>query len=282
MLVQAKDFSPAQLEQFRQLQYELYEILVDISKSLEVGESELDVTARIRKALKPLGVRSWFHIPVALFGDRTAYPGHFGQFEARPTDRTLQVDDAVILDAAPIIDGYLVDCSFGVPREGVNSDSFRESDLFLRELRDLIVRRANERANMRAIAFEVDDLIVERGFVNCHKKHIGQVLGHRASYTSIPLLAKRRIWGLSPIPVAWFFHKSRLASKGKPEETPNWNHTRQSDTPMQDGLWCVEPHIARGDLGLKFEELLLVDGDGARYLDNNLPHTNRWKSYPKP
>jgi len=38
----------------------------------------------------------------------------------------------------------------------------------------------------------------------------------------------------------------------------------------------MEPHIARDGVGAKFEEILIIDADGARWLDDDLPHTRRW------
>ena len=278
MLIQSRHFTTAQVDRFTLLQRDLYAVLEQVAATLKVGDTERAVTARIRHALKSSGVRSWFHVPVALFGERTAYPGAFGQFEALPTDRALQAGEAVILDAAPIIDGHLIDCSLALPRTDGDREAFRRCDALLAELRALILERAGARANMREVAREVDALIVERGFENCHKKHIGLVLAHRATLTNNGFLARRRLWGLSPAPVAWFFAKSARSRRGHAAETPNWNHTRQSDTTMQPGLWCVEPHVALGATGVKFEEMLLVDEQGARYLDDDLPHLRRWRS----
>jgi Xaa-Pro aminopeptidase len=279
MLIQEAAFTAGQIHRFTQLQRELYTVLEAVADTMEVGESEQAVAARIRHALKAYGVRSWFHVPVALFGERTAYPGAFGQLEALPTRRTLAQTDAVILDAAPIIDGHLIDCSLAVPRAMAPEDeaAFERCDALLAELRALILARAQQHTNMRSVAREVDALITARGFQNCHRKHIGAVLAHRANYTAAQWLARRRLWGLSPAPVSWFFARSVRASRGRPQATPNWNHTRQSDTPLQPGLWCVEPHVALGHVGVKFEELLLVDADGARWLDDDLPHHRRWR-----
>lgn len=129
---------------------------------------------------------------------------------------------------------------------------------------------------MREIAREVDGVIVARGLENCHRKHIGKVLGHRLATMTPAWLARRRVWGLSPVPVVWFFWRSFRSSRGAPALTPNWNHTRQSDCPPQPGLWAIEPHVGRGALGAKFEEILVVTERDAYYLDDDLPHHRRW------
>ena len=50
----------------------------------------------------------------------------------------------------------------------------------------------------------------------------------------------------------------------------------QSDCPMQPGLWAVEPHVARDTTGAKFEEILVVTGERAYSLDDDLSHCRRW------
>jgi hypothetical protein len=36
------------------------------------------------------------------------------------------------------------------------------------------------------------------------------------------------------------------------------------------GVFAIEPHLARGDCGAKFESILVVDGDETRWLDPGL------------
>jgi Xaa-Pro aminopeptidase len=275
-VLQTTDFTREQLQRFRTLQRQVYATLEEIASGLRAGITEKDAARTVRRALKSQGVQTYFHVPVALFGDRTGYPGDFGELGALPTDRVLEDGDAVILDAAPIFDGYMVDCSYSVPREGGDCATFEEADALLKHFRELIRRRAKEKANMRAVAREVDDEIRAAGFENCHKKHIGKVLAHRITRDLGGWVGGARIWGLSPLQVAYFFGCGFVASNGYSGFTPNWNHTRQSDCPMLAGLWAVEPHVARGVTGSKFEEILVVTDDDAFYLDDDLPHHRRW------
>ncbi|MEO7392908.1 MAG: M24 family metallopeptidase [Ramlibacter sp.] len=276
-MIQFRDFDADQLGRFRLLQRSAYATLEEVAATLRDGDTEIDAARRLRRAFAGQGVRSYFHVPVALFGDRTAYPGQFGQFEALPTARRLQDGDAVILDAAPVFEGTMIDVSLAVPRAGALQAAFAQADALLRELRALVLARAKEqRLTMREIAREVDSLIVGRGFENCHRKHIGMVLAHRMAQVQPAWLARRRLWGLSPLPVGWFFWRSWRSSRGNPELTPNWNHTRQSDCPPQPGLWAMEPHVGLGPLGSKFEEILVVTERDAWYLDDDLPHHRRW------
>ncbi|MGH8441516.1 MAG: M24 family metallopeptidase [Nevskiaceae bacterium] len=279
-LIQWQRFDAAQLARLAALQRQVYGALQAVAATLQPGDTEQTVVRRIHRELRPLGLQSYFHVPVALFGDRTAYPDRFGAFEALATGRVLRTGDPVILDAAPLIDGYTVDCSYAVPPpHGSPADAvFRAGDTLLAELRALILERARAGANMREVAREVDGVISGRSFENCHRKHIGQVLAHRITRTGPPFLARRRVLGLNPALVAWFFARSARSTRGRPDLTPNWNQTRQSDTPLASGLWAVEPHVARDGVGLKFEEVLVVDELGARYLDDALPHVQRWQS----
>ena len=282
MLVQTRDFTSEQLERFKVLQRQVYATLLEVAETLRPGVTERVAARHIHAALKGQGARTYFHVPVALFGDRSAYPGAFGQFEALPTERVLQAGDAVILDAAPVFDGYTADCSYAVPRADGDRGVFIEADALLSRCRALILERARERANMRAVAREVDALIVAAGFENCHKKHIGKVLGHRVTRSAAGWMGSRRVWGLSPLPVTYFVLSSVRSSRGRPELTPNWNHTRQSDCAMQPGLWAIEPHVACGALGSKFEEILVVTESEAYYLDEDLPHHRRWAASSLP
>lgn len=276
MWVQTCDFTAEQLHRFKTLQRQVYATLQEQADNLKPGVTEREVARSIHRALKAQGVRTYFHVPVALFGARSAYPGEFGEFESLPTDQVLNEGDAVILDAAPVFDGYTIDCSYAVPRPSGDRNSFLEADALLSRCRALILEHARERANMRQTAREIDALIVATGFENCHKKHIGKVLAHRITRSPAGWLASRRIWGLSPLPVGYFLVNSVRSSRGRAELTPNWNERRQSDCPMQPGLWAVEPHVARGVTGVKFEEILVVTGNDAYYLDDDLPHNLRW------
>ncbi|HEY2774533.1 MAG TPA: M24 family metallopeptidase [Candidatus Binatia bacterium] len=276
MWVQADTFTQEQLQRFRTLQRQVFATLERVAATLEPGISEKEATRELRREFRGQGVTTYFHVPVALFGERTTYPGDFGELGALPTDRVLREDDALIVDAAPLLDGFMIDCSLAVPRPGADTATFREADALLAHCRTHILERARERANMREVAREIDVLIREAGFENCHKKHIGKVLGHRVTRSLGGWLGGQRIWGLAPLPVSYFFAYSFVAANAAASFTPNWNATRQSDCPLQSGIWAVEPHVARGETGAKFEEMLVVTDDDAFWLDDELPHHRRW------
>ena len=220
-------------------------------------------------------------MPVVLFGERTGYPGEFGQLEAISTERRLKEGDPVIVDAAPIFDGYKVDTSYAF-RFGENL-AFDAADGALEEFRTLIIHLIHEGLTFREIAWKIDDRIKALGFENCHKKHIGAVLGHRVTYAPQFPVRMPKIWGLAPRQVSWFLYKSFQSRLGPASATPNWNASRQCKTKPTEGLWAMEPHLAKDGAGVKFEEILVIDSDGVRWLDDDLPHTRRWgqaKSQP--
>ena len=276
-MIKTQGYSAKELETFRHYQNVSYEILCQAALSLHVGVSERQTARELRKAYHEAGAHNYFHVPVALFGGRSAYPGNFGAFEALPTDRVLGDGDTVILYAAPIFDGYTVDTSYAVNFGG--NAVFEELDRHLPVLRNMIAKRINEKGAFQKIAWEVDDYIRGHGYENCHRKHIGAVLGHRVTKADSSRLSGWSYRGLAVKQVAWFLARSRISRGRFRKLTPNWNHTRTCKDVAPYGLWAIEPHLASGGVGVKFEEILVVDENGARWLDDDLPHHRRWSSY---
>ncbi len=276
-IVQQGQFSAEQLANFKRFQKLSYDVLEDAVSILKPGVSEQKAARHIRKLYHRAGARGYFHVPVVLFGERTGYPGDFGQLEAISTERVLKDGDAVIFDAAPIFDGYKVDTSYAFSF-GANP-RFDAADRALVEFRNLLLNLINESLSFREVAWKIDDRVRALGFENCHKKHIGAALGHRVTYAPQYPIQMPKIWGLAPRQVTWFLYKSLQARFGAHDQTPNWNASRQCKSLPTEGLWAMEPHIARDGVGAKFEEILVIDKHGARWLDDDLPHTRRWASY---
>jgi Xaa-Pro aminopeptidase len=274
--MQIDGFSAAQLDAFRRHQRASYDTLERAAATLRAGDTEIDVARRLRRDFRQQGVRVFFHVPVALFGDRTAYPGDFGALGALPTPRALEPGMPVILDAAPIYDGYTVDTSYAFSF-GANAvqDRLRRD---LEPFRALLLERVRAGVSFRAIAREVDTAIRDLGYRNCHRKHIGAVLGHRVQRDGDGWLHHRRVWGLSATTAAWFLGRSLVSEAFGGDASPNWNHSRRSDHPPAPGLWAVEPHLGTDQCGAKFEEILVITRDGARWLDDDLPHHRFWRA----
>ena len=269
-------FSADDLARFKAAQRLSFQILEATAATLRAGDTERAVGKRIHKQMKQAGADYYFHGPAVMFGERTSYPGDFGQLGALPTDQVLQPGDAVTLDCAPVFDGYTVDTSFCTSFQG--SGVPLAMDRFLVELRESIRQRVEQRLTMREIARQVDTEIKARGMENCHRKHIGMVLGHRVLKETSRSLRRFSVWGLSPRQLAYTAARSLQARRGRATLSPIWNHTRQSDCPVPDGLWAVEPHIAQHGVGAKFEDILVVQRGAVYYLDDDLPHHRRWRA----
>ena len=274
-MIKTKGFTIEELDCFRKFQRRSYAVLAAVAEDVRPGMTEKEVARRLRKAFHQEGVHTYFHVPVALFGTRTAYPGEFGKFEALATERVLLPGETVILDAAPIYDGYTVDTSYAFTLEP--SETFNRLDGKLPELRDLILNLTRTRCSMQKICWTVDDQIKAWGMENCHRKHIAAVMGHRVNKTSSAFMRRSRIWGLAPLEVGYFLLTSRLANYGLHRATPNWNHTAACDVAPQPGLWAIEPHLGQAGVGVKFEEILVVTETHAYWLDDDLPHHRRWQ-----
>ena len=270
------DFSAQELEAFRKYQRLSFGVLLEVAGGLRAGDTEKDAARRMRKRFHELGVHHYFHVPVAMFGARTAYPGKFGAFEALATDQKLEPGMPMLLDAAPIFAGYTVDtsyaCSFGA--NALQEEMMRA----LQPLRDFILEQVRARASFRDIAREVDSRIRALGYENCHRKHIGAVLGHRVTRTPDTWISRRRIWGLGAQLAGWYLAKSYAAERGG-DGSPNWNHSRSSGHSPTEGLWAVEPHIGKSGVGAKFEELMVITKTDAYWLDDGgLPHQQAWRN----
>ena len=274
MSLKYKYFDDAELGKFKEFQRKSYDTLEAVANELKVGVTEAEVARLLRKRFHEQGVHTYFHVPVVMFGDRTAYPGDFGQLEALATDRKLEENRAIILDAAPIYEGYIVDTSLST----VFGENAAHKKLYpeLKAFRDQILAQVKEGRYFRDIENTSNKMIEELGAENCHRKHIGEVLGHRV------FKVKNRFWNrftikqISVRHAIWLFWKSLAASKGWQNDSPNWNHRRTSGHKPFPGLWAVEPHFAVDGVGVKFEEILVITDDDAYWLDDDLPHVRAW------
>jgi len=276
MFVQYRGFDTGQLARFRAAQRASYAVLEEVAAGLTEGISEREAAIRLTRGFRKLGVRSYFHLPVALFGARTALPGRWRLKDFWPTRNRLTDGDAIILDASPIIDGYLVDTSFST-RLGDNPVHQRMM-ADLERFRDFVAKRVRQGASFRLIAEEVDRRIVALGYENRHQAHLEAVLGHRA----VRIRRPRPEWiykkGFDIQALGWFALHTLAARQRLWRFSPNWNAEASSDHKPWDGLWAVEPHLGKGGVGAKWEELLLIQDGEVRWLDDDVPHVRRWKA----
>ncbi|MBA3667552.1 MAG: aminopeptidase P family protein [Sphingomonas sp.] len=225
------------------------------------------------KAYRTAGVRSFFHLPVVLFGERTALPGDWGIGHFYPKSRALKVGEPVILDASPIFDGYMVDTSFSFA-VGHNA-AHRAMMLDLAEFRRSVLDAVNAGDRFKVIADRVNARIAAMGYEPVHGKHPGEVLGHRAlRLPNFPF--DWRFKGFDALSLGWFILKGKLAQTGLGRHAPTWNTSAQSDHAPHDGLWLVEPHAGKNGVGAKWEEILVIQGGRAAWLDDDVPHLRQW------
>ncbi len=274
MIVKSRRFNAAELDRFLELQRRSFAILEETGADLKEGATEREVARALVLKYRAAGAGAFFHLPVALFGGRTALPGDWTIGNFYPRDIELQRADSVILDASPLFDGYMVDTSYSFCF-GENA-AHRQMMLGLAGYRRSVLDAVNAGRRFAAIAADVEASMRSAGYEPVHTKHPGAVLGHRALKTAV-LPFTWRIKGFDGLSLGWFIVKGRAASIGVGREDPTWNARKTSDHPPHDGLWLVEPHAGAGDVGAKWEEIMVIEDGRARWLDEEPPHVRQWR-----
>ncbi|WP_330458754.1 aminopeptidase P family protein [Streptomyces sp. NBC_00820] len=266
----------AELRGFRRVQRLAYECAEAVAARLEPGVTEREAARMQRRWLHERGVRDWFHLPFAWFGDRTAFTGFRVPLQFFPTDRALEPGMPFILDMAPVHEGFTADIGYS----GALGDHPVQARLMadLRAHRELILREVRERRPLREIYEDVDRLMVRQGYANRHRAYPFGVIAHK-----VDRVRQRRL-------SAHLFGFGTQSLKGLASDalhghregwSPLWSPYRFSDHPPRPGLWAVEPHLGFRGTGAKFEEILVVTdsrdpAESAFWLDDDLPHTRRW------
>ncbi|MGW5673887.1 M24 family metallopeptidase [Streptomyces sp. NPDC003860] len=266
----------AELRGFKEVQRLAYDCAEAVAAQLKPGVTEREAARMQREWLRRRGVRDWFHLPFAWFGDRTAFTGFRIPLQFFPTDRALESGMPFILDLAPVHRGFTADVGYS----GCLGPSPLHDKLVtdLREHRELILREVRERRSLREVYEDVDRLMVRQGYANRHRAYPFGVIAHKVDRV------RERRWA----PTVFGFGAQALkgllsdAVHGHREGwSPLWSRYRFSDHPPQPGLWAVEPHLGFRGTGAKFEELLVVTDskdpqESAFWLDDDLPHVRRW------
>jgi hypothetical protein len=273
MFIKARGFSSAELDRFRSLQQTCFRIQTDLAKELQEGLTEKEVAGELFVRYRSAGAGNFFHLPVALFGERTGLPGRWGIGKFYPRDVKLKAGDAVILDGAPLFSGFMLDTSYSFcfgPNPNPKHDEMMRSLLLQRtKIHDAVSRQLPFMEIAQCIADDCEAL----GYEGVHEKHPGEVLGHRAIRVRGP--QGWRLRGSNGASLGWFLMKSAQA-KHWPRQSPLWNRSASSDHLPTDGLWLVEPHFASEDLGAKWEEILVIEKGRARWLEDEPPHVLQW------
>lgn len=265
---------PTDLARFREVQQLAYAAAQSVAETLEPGVTEKQAARRIREYLVGRGVQDWFHTPFAWFGDRTAFRGFRTPFQFFPTHRRLADGMPFILDCAPVRDGYVADIGYAGCL-GTNRIYEQLMD-DLAEYRALIVTRVSDGVPLQQIYRDVDALIARQGYDNRHRVYPGRVIAHQVSKVH-SRLPKFVVAGFGIRTVQTLV--GDLIVERMHHRSPLWADGEISDHPATPGLWAVEPHIGFRDVGVKFEEILVVTGGGdAFWLDDDLPHVRRWQA----
>jgi Xaa-Pro aminopeptidase len=293
-------YSAADLDRFRQVQRVAYDIALRVESQLQAGLTEAEACTLVAAAQAEHEVIQVFHRPFAWFGSHTV-PGYEDDVTGAgagagaggtsgtavdvaatgvkpsasmfPTDQRLVDGDSVILDLAPVAHGVASDvaysCAFGY------NDAFAELDAGLARIRSTILEGIRAGESMLMLYHELDVLLAHRGWESCHHRYADRALGHlvfpleQDPERSSPLPG----WGTA---AAEQMLAAGIEALDQGTCYPLWNDSAFTDYPATPGLWAIEPHIGRDGTGVKFEELLVVTGDDAYWLDDHLPHTQRW------
>jgi Metallopeptidase family M24 len=272
-MFKTRNFSERELDRFRTLQRLSFSILTEEARRLEPGMTERDVALRLVAAYRREGVKSFFHLPVVLFGERTALPGDWPVGKFFPKKREARANEAVIFDASPLFGEYLVDTSFSFCLG--ESEAHRTMMRNLAQFRDSVLTAVNANASFASIAESVNAELSKLGYEPVHGKHPGAVLGHRAvKAPRLPFVWRSK--GFDALSLSWFYG-NEYASRAHLARSPLWNTTRTSNHAPYDGLWLVEPHAGDGPTGAKWEEILIIQDGHARWLDEDPPHVKQWR-----
>ncbi|MGH3768976.1 MAG: M24 family metallopeptidase [Pseudonocardiaceae bacterium] len=263
---------PVDLARFRELQQLAYAAAESVAQTLEPGVTEKQAAGRIREYLLAAGVQDWFHTPFAWFGDRTAFRGFRVPLQFFPSNRKLAEGMPFILDCAPVRDGYMADIGYA-DCLGTNRIHAQLMD-DLAEYRELIVTRVNEGAPLQQIYRDVDALITRHGYDNRHQVYPGRVIGHQVGkvHSRLPKFVTAG-FGIRSLQTL----VGDLIVERMHHRSPLWADGEISNHPATPGLWAVEPHIGFREVGVKFEEILVVTDSNAYWLDDDLPHVRRWQ-----
>lgn len=268
----AIDPGPLERDGFRKAQRLAYACAEAIAGELVYGMTERDAAGRMRRWLEVRGVRDWLHLPFAWFGDRAAFRGMRLPTSFFATTRRLEPGMPFILDVGPVVDGYAADIGLAACH-GENA-TFGQMMADLAEYRALILDRTRQGATMREVYEDVDRLIARHGYENRHRRYPRRVLGHRVMHLEGARGEGRTLGGFGARSL-WDLARQTFGRDARP---PFWSDDAASDRPPEPGLWALEPHVAFRSVGVKFEEILVVEPGRAYWLDDDVPHVRRWRA----
>jgi hypothetical protein len=240
--------------------------VLTVARTVKPGDRELQVCARMEAEFERAQVKHWLHTPYAWWGERARFDWRGGwEVNALPSDRVLQEDEAFVLDAAPIVAGFPADFAYS----GYAGSSEEHAALLVQlgEMKRAIIRWAKEAQSGGALCERVASGIEAAGLDVIHTRYPAHVLGHTLEGFPSWCSAAPRIGTGFQLPLLLTYAQGLVMHHLAGAPYPFLN-AGAPDAPR--GLYAVEPHLGRGQLGAKFESVLLVDGDETRWLDPDL------------
>jgi Xaa-Pro aminopeptidase len=236
-----------------------YECAVAIGRELQPGWTERRTAELMDIFLRDHGVKTFFHHSFAWFGDRASFQGfrHYWDFMPSST-RRLEEGQVIILDTAPVVEGYAGDIGFAFAKEP--HAELKQARDHLLNMRGELLELFSSTDSPKEIWSKIDQRIHDLGFQNCHEKYPLGALGHRLH--RVPLA---NLPGIG-IPFTLHAYWSLLSRGLFPEVLGPWHEGQK------EGLWAIEPHFGNESFGIKFEEILVVKNGKATWLQDDPPH----------
>lgn len=244
-----------------------YQAVTEMERFITEGQTEKQIAQLMEAYLRDHGVKSFFHKPFVWLGDRTKFVGVKNYRDFSPSHRRYHVNDVVLFDVAPIVDGYVGDVGYSFCK--TNNSELVQMKKFLLELRNEIPKLFLQFENQGSQLWStLDQMIKDQGYENIHALYPFSVLGHQVH--KIPSwLGRFEIRTPTPFS-AHAFWPGLL--RGLRSQLLNTRHQKSLK-----GLWAIEPHLGGKNFGAKFEEILVFDGHKAEWLDDQVPHVQEQK-----
>lgn len=281
-------YSVSELDEARKLQREAYRWAAQIEARLQPGKTEKEIAEEVWAAQRAGGYHQVFHEPFVWIGPRTvlgadwapaddvAQAANMGRTSPFfPTDEAIKENTPVIIDIAVVsAHGFPQDLGYSciVGRNQV----YDELLAGLQPMRSFLLQRVRRGETLKRIYEELNVLIADQGWENCHQHYPAHALGHL-----VPRLPPepQRAPVIQGFGVAASEALATASLQAHRDHTclPVWNVHPDADFPPTPGIWAVEPHIGKGKIGAKWEELLVVTDTDAYWLDDDLPHHRKWR-----
>ncbi|HEY3235741.1 MAG TPA: M24 family metallopeptidase, partial [Polyangiaceae bacterium] len=155
------------------------EAILSVAQTVKPGDTERGVCARLEREFRRARVQHWLHTPYAWWGERTRFDWR-GVWEtnALPSERALEVGEAFILDAAPIVRDFPADFAYSGVAGTENSSLHAELLDKLASVKQELLLWANPSASAASVCERVEQSIGAAGMDIIHTRYPANVLGH--------------------------------------------------------------------------------------------------------